>query len=177
MCHFWSNFEIARLDFFRSKEYEDFFNMMDHSGGFWAERVSPPLPRFFLLQTIHPSTQTLILMFSGEMLPYIRLEQESFQPHLKSIISEIQGINIPISNIALPMLQRNNCHVRRLNMKPRTKRKGIGIPHVKAEWDADVNVLRIYLRWKIKMEVVLPIGFELQEDIQMTKTEENDNVC
>ena len=77
MCHFWSNFEIARLDFFRSKEYEDFFNMMDHSGGFWAERVSP-LPRFFLLQTIHPSTQTLILIFSGEMLPYIRLEQESF---------------------------------------------------------------------------------------------------
>jgi len=40
MCHFWSNFEIARLDFFRSKEYEDFFNMMDKSGGFWMERVS-----------------------------------------------------------------------------------------------------------------------------------------
>ncbi|KAL1976082.1 hypothetical protein VTN31DRAFT_4474 [Thermomyces dupontii] len=38
MCHFWSNFEIARLDFFRSKEYEDFFNMMDRSGGFWMER-------------------------------------------------------------------------------------------------------------------------------------------
>ena len=43
MCHFWSNFEIARLDFFRSKEYEDFFNMMDRSGGFWIERVSPHL--------------------------------------------------------------------------------------------------------------------------------------
>ena len=41
MCHFWSNFEIARLDFFRSKEYEDFFEMMDRSGGFWMERVSP----------------------------------------------------------------------------------------------------------------------------------------
>lgn len=40
MCHFWSNFEIARLDFFRSKEYEDFFEMMDRSGGFWMERVS-----------------------------------------------------------------------------------------------------------------------------------------
>ncbi|KAB5518038.1 alpha-mannosyltransferase [Coniochaeta sp. 2T2.1] len=38
MCHFWSNFEIARLDFFRSKEYEDFFQMMDKSGGFWMER-------------------------------------------------------------------------------------------------------------------------------------------
>jgi len=40
MCHFWSNFEIARLDFFRSKEYEEFFEMMDRSGGFWMERVS-----------------------------------------------------------------------------------------------------------------------------------------
>ena len=40
MCHFWSNFEIARLDFFRSQEYEDFFQMMDRSGGFWMERVS-----------------------------------------------------------------------------------------------------------------------------------------
>lgn len=39
MCHFWSNFEIARLDFFRSKEYEEFFDMMDKSGGFWMERV------------------------------------------------------------------------------------------------------------------------------------------
>lgn len=39
MCHFWSNFEIARLDWFRSKEYEEFFQMMDRSGGFWMERV------------------------------------------------------------------------------------------------------------------------------------------
>lgn len=45
MCHFWSNFEIARLDFFRSKEYEDFFNMMDRSGGFWMERVNIFSPR------------------------------------------------------------------------------------------------------------------------------------
>ncbi|KAF2865512.1 alpha-1,2-mannosyltransferase Kre5 [Massariosphaeria phaeospora] len=38
MCHFWSNFEIAKLDWFRSKEYNDFFEMMDRSGGFWMER-------------------------------------------------------------------------------------------------------------------------------------------
>lgn len=44
MCHFWSNFEIARLDWFRSKEYEDFFNVMDRSGGFWTERVRLQLP-------------------------------------------------------------------------------------------------------------------------------------
>ncbi len=43
MCHFWSNFEIARLDWFRSKEYNDFFEMMDRSGGFWMERVSHQL--------------------------------------------------------------------------------------------------------------------------------------
>lgn len=40
MCHFWSNFEIARLDWFRSKEYQDFFEAMDRSGGFFMERVS-----------------------------------------------------------------------------------------------------------------------------------------
>ncbi|ODV91725.1 glycosyltransferase family 15 protein [Tortispora caseinolytica NRRL Y-17796] len=38
MCHFWSNFEIARLDFFRSKEYNDYFEALDLSGGFWNER-------------------------------------------------------------------------------------------------------------------------------------------
>ncbi len=43
MCHFWSNFEIANLDWFRSREYNDFFDAMDRSGGFWMERV-----------TIHP---------------------------------------------------------------------------------------------------------------------------
>ncbi|KAM0477129.1 hypothetical protein ACHAPX_006093 [Trichoderma viride] len=38
MCHFWSNFEIAKLSWFRSKEYNDFFQTMDRSGGFWMER-------------------------------------------------------------------------------------------------------------------------------------------
>lgn len=40
MCHFWSNFEIVNLAWYRSKEYNDFFEMMDRSGGFWMERVS-----------------------------------------------------------------------------------------------------------------------------------------
>lgn len=38
MCHFWSNFEIARFDFYRSEAYENFFNTLDRSGGFWSER-------------------------------------------------------------------------------------------------------------------------------------------
>lgn len=38
MCHFWSNFEIARLDFFRSDEYKAYFEALDRTGGFWNER-------------------------------------------------------------------------------------------------------------------------------------------
>lgn len=38
LCHFWSNFEIARLDFFRSKQYNDYFEYLDSRGGFWNER-------------------------------------------------------------------------------------------------------------------------------------------
>lgn len=38
LCHFWSNFEIADMDFWRSKEYEEYFNHLDKSGGFFYER-------------------------------------------------------------------------------------------------------------------------------------------
>jgi mannosyltransferase len=38
MCHFWSNFEIASLDFYRSQEYNDYFEFLDATGGFWRER-------------------------------------------------------------------------------------------------------------------------------------------
>ncbi len=53
MCHFWSNFEIARLDWFRSKEYNDFFDMMDRSGGFWMERVSSHFALLKIFLTRH----------------------------------------------------------------------------------------------------------------------------
>ncbi|KAK9449053.1 putative alpha-1,2-mannosyltransferase [Limtongia smithiae] len=38
LCHFWSNFEIGALDFWRSKEYNEFFDYLDHQGGFFYER-------------------------------------------------------------------------------------------------------------------------------------------
>ncbi|KAK3316202.1 nucleotide-diphospho-sugar transferase [Apodospora peruviana] len=38
MCHYWSNFEIASLDFFRSKEYQSLFEHLDSTGGFYRER-------------------------------------------------------------------------------------------------------------------------------------------
>lgn len=37
-CHFWSNFEIADLSFFRSQAYQDYFNHLDRAGGFFYER-------------------------------------------------------------------------------------------------------------------------------------------
>lgn len=37
-CHFWSNFEIASFDLWRSPDYIKFFNYLDQSGGFFYER-------------------------------------------------------------------------------------------------------------------------------------------
>lgn len=38
LCHFWSNFEIADLDFWRGETYSKFFDHLDRSGGFYYER-------------------------------------------------------------------------------------------------------------------------------------------
>ncbi|RKP37155.1 glycosyltransferase family 15 protein [Dimargaris cristalligena] len=38
MCHFWSNFEIGKLDFFRSDRYLKYFDFLDQEGGFFYER-------------------------------------------------------------------------------------------------------------------------------------------
>lgn len=38
LCHFWSNFEIADMDFWRSDPYDEYFKHLDESGGFFYER-------------------------------------------------------------------------------------------------------------------------------------------
>ncbi|CAG8564213.1 268_t:CDS:2 [Paraglomus occultum] len=38
LCHFWSNFEIGDLNFWRSEAYTKFFDYLDKSGGFFYER-------------------------------------------------------------------------------------------------------------------------------------------
>ncbi len=38
LCHFWSNFEIGSLKFFRSQAYSKFFEFLDQAGGFFYER-------------------------------------------------------------------------------------------------------------------------------------------
>ena len=37
-CHFWSNFEIADMGFWRGNAYSDFFEHLDRAGGFFYER-------------------------------------------------------------------------------------------------------------------------------------------
>lgn len=37
-CHFWSNFEIGNMDFFRGEAYTNWFNALDEAGGFYYER-------------------------------------------------------------------------------------------------------------------------------------------
>ncbi|KAH8117568.1 glycosyltransferase family 15 protein [Phellopilus nigrolimitatus] len=37
-CHFWSNFEIGDLDFWRGEAYSKFFDYLDAAGGFYYER-------------------------------------------------------------------------------------------------------------------------------------------
>ncbi|KAJ2490385.1 alpha 1,2-mannosyltransferase 2.4.1 [Coemansia sp. RSA 2050] len=37
-CHFWSNFEIVDLSFYRSAAYESYFQHLDRAGGFFYER-------------------------------------------------------------------------------------------------------------------------------------------
>ncbi|EDO16941.1 hypothetical protein Kpol_1020p51 [Vanderwaltozyma polyspora DSM 70294] len=38
LCHFWSNFEIASLDFWRGDAYTQYFEFLDNAGGFFYER-------------------------------------------------------------------------------------------------------------------------------------------
>ncbi|KAG0224243.1 alpha 1,2-mannosyltransferase 2.4.1 [Actinomortierella wolfii] len=37
-CHFWSNFEIVDTSFFKSQAYQDYFELLDATGGFFYER-------------------------------------------------------------------------------------------------------------------------------------------
>lgn len=38
LCHFWTNFEIARVDLFTSETYQKYFQYLESTGGFYKER-------------------------------------------------------------------------------------------------------------------------------------------
>ena len=95
MCHFWSNFEIARLDWFRSKEYNEFFDMMDRSGGFWMERASAFQACIGL--------RVWLTINSGAMPLFTLSRQACCLDRRTSIISVILDIDILQYNIAQRM--------------------------------------------------------------------------
>jgi hypothetical protein len=116
MCHFWSNFEIARLDWFRSKEYEDFFNTMDRSGGFWTERVRGLLAqRGYVMLTGH----------SGEMPLFTRWPQELSWRREISITSEISDTDTqPFSIVPQTHRLGNSLENHSWKRRRRTRRRG-----------------------------------------------------
>lgn len=104
MCHFWSNFEIARLSFFRSKEYEEFFEMMDRSGGFWMERVCCLFLAFPALDSVFArySTRPLTIHPSGAMRPSTRSRPARCSPRATSTTSVTLATATPPFSTARP---------------------------------------------------------------------------
>jgi hypothetical protein len=158
MCHFWSNFEIARLDWFRSKEYNDFFEMMDRSGGFWMERVSGITMAL---------TEFQLTWHSGEMLPSIHSRLVLYWLHATSTTSEILATGIPRSSTVLPMRPPDNCPgFRGLRRRPRTrknekKRTSTGphpTPPRRTASDVDAGATRIFVTWRAKKAAVSQNG-------------------
>jgi len=55
LCHFWSNFEIARLDFYNSPAYQAFFDYLDRANGFFEERWGDaPVHTMAAAMFLHP---------------------------------------------------------------------------------------------------------------------------
>ena len=120
MCHFWSNFEIARLDWFRSKEYEEFFDIMDKSGGFWTERVRIS-QRLLSLMFLSP----LLTGCSGVMRLFIRWPLVLFSPPVIFIISEISDTVTLRSSTARPTRLHDSCLDSRFWRRPRWMRRSV----------------------------------------------------
>lgn len=162
MCHFWSNFEIARLDFFRSKEYEDFFEMMDRSGGFWMERVGYYI-RLFLHQ--------ILIDYSGEMRQFIPWPLVHYLHLVISTTSETLATATrrfstaqrthPLGNYLAFLFWK-----RRLKMKRKGLKKTTTGPHLtpskKTEWVADADATQTLSTSKGNKEVAWQNGLTLQ---------------
>lgn len=176
MCHFWSNFEIARLSWFRSKEYNDFFEMMDRSGGFWMERVG--FHSFGLWRIVANS------LTSGEMLPSTRWPLARFWHQEIFITSVTLDTDTPPFNTARPTLPRGNSHVnpswRRQrsmseNARRRTSTGRTGTKRRRTEWDAAAAVTPISSMSKARKAPVSQNGSMSQAAGPAHKREENMN--
>lgn len=81
LCHYWSNFEIADLDFFRGSSYQSLYAHLEKSGKFYLERVHYPWIDVFVT--------VLTEIRSGEMPLYTHWQSTCLSSRKRSITLQI----------------------------------------------------------------------------------------
>ncbi|KAF5376838.1 hypothetical protein D9757_008886 [Collybiopsis confluens] len=77
LCHFWSNFEIADMNFWRGEAYTKFFQYLDEKGGFYYERWGDAPVHSIAVLTMVPSNQIKFFDEIGyEHNPYTHCPQD-----------------------------------------------------------------------------------------------------
>ena len=90
LCHFWSNFEIASLDFWRGDTYLKYFEYLDKSGGFYYERWG--------------DAPVYVPTFTSLISRYTVLLQRCFYRRRRSIGLGIWDIDIILGHIVPPTI-------------------------------------------------------------------------
>ena len=116
-CHYWSNFEIASLEFFRGKAYQDLFEYLDSTGGFYYERVSS---EFWHTDNLGKQANGT-LNGSGEMRRCIPWPWGCCWAKKRSIISRTWDIDMITGTSARQMLREGSCSSPRLSTAPLTR--------------------------------------------------------
>jgi mannosyltransferase len=93
-CHYWSNFEIADLDFFRGEKYQSLYQKLEKDGGFYYERVW--LSKFSLVLSEANNSKTLyLLLFRNPFSMLIEREM---------LIIHVQWGDAAVHSLAVNML-------------------------------------------------------------------------
>jgi hypothetical protein len=121
LCHYWSNFEIADMEFFRSPQYRNFFAYLDSKGGFYTERVSIALLISFRLSSPKESL-TQSETRSGVMLQCTRWLHMYFSNHISYITFRTLDTFMIHGESVLRMRKANSFRMRR-SWEPGTGRK------------------------------------------------------
>jgi hypothetical protein len=69
-CHYWNNFEIASVDFFRAEGYQGLFRHLDQSGGFFYERWGDAPVRSWALAALARKDQVVYFEEVGYQHPW-----------------------------------------------------------------------------------------------------------
>lgn len=114
-CHFWSNFEIASMDFWRGKTYEDYFEHLDHAGGFFYERWGDAPVHSIALGLFEDTSKIHWFVY-----PFLRLTIYVFFSFSTVILNKL----IPINWVAIRFRDIGYQHVPYFNCPNSPKCKG-----------------------------------------------------